>query len=218
MHRYFKSQYLPSQCVSLAIPPVVPGCTGAFFSKLPPPPGTSGSAANFFNVSIVTPFVSADSSVAWRKTLFFQTRLAPSLYSNKTREGGEKSILRHNRIIRPLRRIHRLLPSRGAQTPFAACVEAGDLAEVVAARGGEVEEFFCQETCFGCVSESRRFWRDGVERERGELVGWKEGKCTSNGMISTVLRSDSAISVAVEARQGFLGEEGEGFLEDCLKM
>ncbi len=50
--------------------------------------------------------------------------------------------LGHNRIVRPLRRLHRLFPPRRTQTPLAAVVETGDLAQVVAAGGGEVEEFF----------------------------------------------------------------------------
>ena len=43
----------------------------------------------------------------------------------------------------------------------------------------------------------------------------REGYRTSNGMISSVLRSNSAVSIAVEARHGFLGEESERFLQDC---
>jgi len=50
----------------------------------------------------------------------------------------------HNWIILPLGRFHRLLPPRSAQTPFAAGLEA-DAAEVVAARSGEVEEFFAED-------------------------------------------------------------------------
>ena len=37
---------------------------------------------------------------------------------------------------------------------------------------------------------------------------------TGNSMIPTVFGPDSAVAVAVEPGHGFLGEEGEGFLED----
>ena len=43
------------------------------------------------------------------------------------------------------------LPARGTKTPFAPFLETGDLAEVVAAGGGEVEEFFCEEGGDGVV-------------------------------------------------------------------
>ena len=39
---------------------------------------------------------------------------------------------------------------------------------------------------------------------------------TGNGMVTAVFRPYATVSVAVEARHGPLGEEGEGFLEDCL--
>ncbi len=38
---------------------------------------------------------------------------------------------------------------------------------------------------------------------------------TGNGMIPLVLRSGSTVTVAVEARHGFLGEERERFFVDC---
>ena len=34
-------------------------------------------------------------------------------------------------------------------------------------------------------------------------------------MVAAVVGADAAVAVAVEARHGGLGEEGEGFLEDC---
>ena len=57
--------------------------------------------------------------------------------------------LGHHRIILPLGRLHGLFPPRRAQAPFAAGVEAGDAAEVVAAGGGEVEEFLGDDGCEG---------------------------------------------------------------------
>lgn len=40
------------------------------------------------------------------------------------------------------------------------------------------------------------------------------GSCTSDGVVSSILRTDSAVSVPVEARHRLLGEECEGLLED----
>ena len=40
---------------------------------------------------------------------------------------------------------------------------------------------------------------------------------TGNGMVTAVFGADATVSVAVEAGHGFLGEEGEGFLEDCFR-
>jgi len=64
------------------------------------------------------------------------------------------NILRHNRIILSLRRLHRLLPPSSAQTPFTTRVQPGDLTQVVAAGGGEVEEFFGYNGCTGRESVS----------------------------------------------------------------
>ena len=49
----------------------------------------------------------------------------------------------------------------------------------------------------------------------GEGSGEGRGVGTGNGVIASIFRTDSAISVAVESRHGFLGEETEGFFEDC---
>ena len=48
--------------------------------------------------------------------------------------------LRHHGIIMALGRVHGLLPPGGTQAPFAAGLEA-DGSQIVATRGGEVEEF-----------------------------------------------------------------------------
>ena len=40
---------------------------------------------------------------------------------------------------------------------------------------------------------------------------------TGNGMVTAVFGPYATVSVAVEARHGFLGEEGEGLLEDCFR-
>ena len=53
-------------------------------------------------------------------------------------------VLRHNRIIRPLRRLHRLSPPCSAKTPFTPRVEAGHLTEIITPGSGKVEEFFGQ--------------------------------------------------------------------------
>jgi len=64
----------------------------------------------------------------------------PSL-SKQAREGGENAgALGNHRVVGAFGGLHGLFPPRGAQTPFAAGLEP-DAAEVVAARGGEVEEF-----------------------------------------------------------------------------
>lgn len=47
--------------------------------------------------------------------------------------------LGHDRVVGGGRRVDGFLPARGAEAPFAARGEA-DGAQVVAARGGEVEE------------------------------------------------------------------------------
>ena len=39
---------------------------------------------------------------------------------------------------------------------------------------------------------------------------------TGNGVVTAVFRPYATVSVAVEASHRLLGEEGEGFLEDCL--
>ncbi|KAL8675150.1 MAG: hypothetical protein Q9168_000403 [Polycauliona sp. 1 TL-2023] len=135
--------YDPIQCVSFAIPPFVPGLIGAFCSKLPPPPAASCSAAYFFNKSIVTPFVSADSSVACMNTLHRADPLAQAINNPSNRSFHPSSVpdplpisfprdfqktisptneqmkrkddlLRHDRIFSPLRRIHGFFPPRGA--------------------------------------------------------------------------------------------------------
>ena len=50
--------------------------------------------------------------------------------------------------------------------------------------------------------------------QRGRRGGREEGRYTGHGMVPTILGSDAAVAVAVEARHGRLGEEGEGFFED----
>ena len=40
---------------------------------------------------------------------------------------------------------------------------------------------------------------------------------TGNGMVTAVFRPYTTVSIAVEARHGFLREEGEGLLEDCFR-
>jgi hypothetical protein len=39
---------------------------------------------------------------------------------------------------------------------------------------------------------------------------------TGNGMIPSIFRTDSAVAVSIETGHGLLGEEGEGFFEDCI--
>ncbi len=56
----------------------------------------------------------------------------------------------HQGIFFP-RGIQGLFPARGTKTPFATLFQTGDLAEVVAAGGGEVEEFLCEEGGDGVV-------------------------------------------------------------------
>lgn len=51
-------------------------------------------------------------------------------------------------------------------------------------------------------------WHDAV---------FDDNERTSYSVISTVFWTDSAISISVEACHGLLGEEGEGFLEDCMR-
>ena len=46
--------------------------------------------------------------------------------------------------------------------------------------------------------------------------GMEEEIRTGNSMVTAVFRPYATVSVAVEAGHGFLGEEGEGFLEDCF--
>jgi len=57
-------------------------------------------------------------------------------------------VLGNHRVVGAFGGLHGFFPSRGAQTPFAAGLEP-DAAQVVAARGGEVEEFAGY---LGCVS------------------------------------------------------------------
>ena len=64
---YLKSMTVSCQCVSLT-PELTPGVLGAFDSKLPPPFCASPSAAYFLRSDMEIE-LSADSSVAWRKTL-----------------------------------------------------------------------------------------------------------------------------------------------------
>lgn len=97
---------------------------------------------------------------------------------------GIGGALRNHRIIRALGGFHGFFPSRGAQTPFAAGLEP-DAAEVVAARGGEVEELAgylglgggslsatLDASGEGVVlrDDSGRFGRQG-----GWMLGWKTG-------------------------------------------
>lgn len=90
--------------------------------------------------------------------------------------------LGHDRILLIPGGLHGLLPARGAEAPLAPRFQA-DGPEVVAPRGGEVEEFLGQEA--------------------------------GDGVVAAILGADAAVAVAVEARHGRLGEEAEGFLEDC---
>lgn len=46
-------------------------------------------------------------------------------------------------------------------------------------------------------------------------MGRTERSRTSNCMVTSIFRTHSAIAISVEACHGFLGEEGEGLLEDC---
>lgn len=39
---------------------------------------------------------------------------------------------------------------------------------------------------------------------------------TGDGVVACVFGADAAVAVAVEAGHGFLGEEGEGLLEDWM--
>lgn len=45
--------------------------------------------------------------------------------------------------------------------------------------------------------------------------GGRDGTRTSNGMVSAIFGTDATVTVTVEARHGFLGEEGERLFEDC---
>ncbi len=45
---------------------------------------------------------------------------------------------------------------------------------------------------------------------------WMGARRTGNGVVSAIFGSHATVAVAVEARHGFLGEEGEGLFEDCL--
>ena len=70
---------------------------------------------------------------------------------------------RHNCIVITLSGLESLAPSADAETPFAATLEA-DGAEIVAARGGEGEEFLGYFGCDGVVScdgGSRSVWLVG---------------------------------------------------------
>ena len=49
----------------------------------------------------------------------------------------------------------------------------------------------------------------------GKLREGKGGGFTGNGVISTVVGPGATVAVAVVARHGGLGEEGEGLFEDC---
>jgi len=85
----------------------------------------------------------------------------------------------NNRVVGAFGGLHGLFPPRGAQTPFTAGLEP-DAAEVVAARGGEVEEFAGY---LGCVlplsattnafGERNDLGDDGGRFSRG--VGWVLG-------------------------------------------
>jgi len=44
------------------------------------------------------------------------------------------------------------------------------------------------------------------------------GRHTGNGVISTIFGAGATVAVAVEARHGGLGEEGEGLFEDCVDV
>ena len=46
---------------------------------------------------------------------------------------------------------------------------------------------------------------------------WELEIRTGNGVVTAVFGPYATVSVAVEARHGLLGEEGEGFLEDCFR-
>ena len=61
-------------------------------------------------------------------------------------------VLGYNGIIYALRRLHRLLPSCGAQAPFAAGLKT-DAAEVIAPGRAEVEELFGEDTWWRLVIE-----------------------------------------------------------------
>lgn len=64
----------------------------------------------------------------------------------KKKREKRKNPLRHDRVIMPLGNLHRFLPPRRAQTPFAARLEA-DRSQIIPPRGAEVEEFFREDAC-----------------------------------------------------------------------
>lgn len=53
------------------------------------------------------------------------------------------------------------------------------------------------------------------DRGRGLREG---GVFTGNGVVSTVVGPGATVAVAVVARHGGLGEEGEGLFEDCVDV
>lgn len=61
-------------------------------------------------------------------------------------ETGKREILGHDGIIVAFSCVDGFFPPRGAQAPFTSRLEP-DATQVVAARGGEVEEFARQDSC-----------------------------------------------------------------------
>ena len=60
--------------------------------------------------------------------------------------------------------------------------------------------------------------REGGDRKKvSDLkMEWiRRGRLTSNGVVASVFRAGATVAIAVKAGHGRLGEEGEGFFENC---
>lgn len=79
------------------------------------------------------------------------THKTSTIRKREKRRKKEKNPLGHHGIVLALRRVHRLLPPRRAETPLTPGRQA-DAAQVVAPGGGEVEELLGEQARDGVVA------------------------------------------------------------------
>ena len=72
-----------------------------------------------------------------------------------------------------------------------------------------------------CLKSATDLGEGRCEREATAKVSelkieWiRRGELTSNGVVASVFGAGTTVAITVEAGHGGLGEEGEGFFEDC---
>lgn len=92
--------------------------------------------------------------------------------------------LGHDRIVVAFPSIDRFFPSGCAETPLASGFKT-DAAQIIAARGREIEELACEEACVLCCAWAgirEHFSQNFKEKGGGGLLNEERGKKAKRGL------------------------------------